>query len=183
MTVLKEAITFCLNLLFLLFASHGIGQFVTTDSLLLKPGDTTHIIGILTSSLLHENTEHLIYNAIGLGGFYFFLIIEKELTRPIRASLLFIIISNLVVFFFGDPSYYYLGSSNLVYALAGFSIGSVVINKKYKLLIPLIFLGGLLINGMIMGNTGVSFISHYFGLILGIGYFILKEYIQPLKIA
>lgn len=172
-----KAASFCINMLLILFTGYAITFVYPTESLMLRPLDFKHSIGILTSSLVHENIKHLIYNALALAAFSFFLIKENQIKHPIRDFLVLIVASNAILFLIGNSEYYYLGSSNLVYGLVGFSIGSLIFNKCFSLVIPLALFSGLLITGLTVITSHTSYLSHYLGVGFGIIYFLIQRFI------
>lgn len=168
---MTKALRFIINLIFVLVAIFAIGKYYPTDSLLIKPWDWTSIIGVFTSSFVHESIDHLIYNSLALIVFYFFLIKENQLRKPIIETVVLVVFSNILVFMIGNPTYYYLGSSNLVYALLGYSLGLIIYERQYLFLIPISLLGGMLLSGLIIQVETISYLSHYLGVLTGFGYF------------
>ncbi len=158
-----------------------LGQLYPTDSLLMTPGDWSTAIGIITSSLVHQSIDHLVYNSAALFIFYFFLIKENQLTRPIFDTAILIVVSNLLIFLIGNPAYSYLGSSNLVYALFGYSLAAIVFERKLLLLIPIAILAGILIAGLVISTNTVSYLSHYMGVLTGFSYCYFR-YLKQLRI-
>lgn len=173
---MTKGLTFSINITFLMFMSFLFGKVYPTESLMMRPGDTSYLAGILTSSFIHDNWMHLIYNSATLSVLYFFLIKEKQLEKPVMESVLLVVATNILVFLIGNPNYYYLGSSNLVYALAGFSIGSILFGRIYMMIVPLLLLGSILIGGLEIASDKVSYASHYLGMAIGFGYYCLRYF-------
>lgn len=169
MTV-NKGIVAAFNFSLLLVVFFIIGRVYSTESLLLRPRDISYLPGIAASSLLHESWPHLVYNIIGLLLFLFFLIKEKEIDRPILDIAVIVLLSNTLLFLIGNDHYYYLGASNIIYGLVGYSIGSVVLNRKWLLTIPLILLSVQLVSGLSFSSSAISYTSHYLGLIVGLFY-------------
>ena len=153
-----------------------VGLVYPLESLMLKPGDINHLPGIVMSSLIHDSWRHLIYNLTCLSLLYFFLINGKQTVSPVLDSFILIIVSNMAVFLIGNESYLYLGASNLIYALVGYGLGSIVLQRKISFLIPIALLSGLLLTGLNFNDSRVSYLSHYLGALVGIGLYLYRFY-------
>lgn len=127
------------------------------------------LIGIITAPLIHADFSHLISNTMSLfvlsvGVFYFY--------RKIAYKIFFLIYitSNIWVWLFARPSYH-IGASGLVYGLATFLFASGIIRRSKRLLalsLLVAFWYGSMIWGIFPMQTGISWESHFMGMVSGI---------------
>ena len=142
--------------------------------------------GVLFSSFIHGNIQHIYHNTIPLFVlstmlFYFYRHIAWKV-------LLFgILISGFFTWCIGRPSYH-IGASGLIYVLVSFSFFKGVFAKHYRLIalsLLVIFLYGSMIWYAIPIEEGVSWEGHLSGLITGLLFalFFRKEIAKPKKYA
>jgi membrane associated rhomboid family serine protease len=128
------------------------------------------IKGILFAPFLHGSFAHLISNTIPM------LVLTTVLFwmyRKIafRVLILSTLMGGLLVWIFGRTAFH-IGASGVIFALLGFLIASGIFRRKIKALIiavGIFFLYGGVIWGVLPTQPGVSWESHLFGLISGIG--------------
>ena len=160
-----------LRLVFLMWLVFSIEYVLGADFGVygILPRSSSGLIGILTSPLIHGNFQHLMSNTIPiliLGGVLFFFF------QPI-ASKVFLYSSfftNTLVWVFGR-SYYHIGASGLVYALASFLVFYGLFTRNFKSVIisgvSIFFYGGLASN-LLYFDSRVSWESHLLGAIVGL---------------
>ena len=134
----------------------------------ILPRSREGLIGILMGPLLHGSFQHLMSNTIPvlvLGGFLFFFF-QNIASRVFLHAYLF---TNMLVWVFAR-SYYHIGASGLVYALASFLVFHGFFQRNFKSvivsLITIFFYGGLASN-LLSFNARVSWESHLLGAIVG----------------
>ncbi len=136
----------------------------------IYPGEVTNLVGILFAPLLHGDLGHIISNTIPL--FVLGLVLYTfypNIANWVLVSCYFF--TGLLVWLFARESLH-IGASGLVYSLAGFLISYGLFKKDFKsLLISIIIVtmyGGM-IYGIFPTNERVSWESHLFGVLTGIG--------------
>jgi len=161
-----------IRLVFLMWVVFTLQTFTGIDLgfLGILPWSLTGLIGILTAPLIHGNYSHLISNTFPL----LFLGIALFMFYRKHALMVFFqcyIITNLLVWVFGRQ-FYHIGASGLVYGLAFFLIAIGIFKRKIiSIMISIIVMltyGGLLY-GLNPGNQSISWESHLFGAIVGVG--------------
>ncbi len=161
-----------LRLVFFMWLVFTIQLYSHTDLgfLGILPRTLPGLIGVFTAPLIHGNTAHLISNTFPV----IFLGSTIYLFYSRIASLVFIqsyFLTNLLVWIFGR-SFYHIGASGLVYALASFLIFFGIFKSNIRSIlisvIILIIYGGL-VYGIFPFNNNISWESHLFGAVTGIG--------------
>lgn len=126
--------------------------------------------GIFLSPFLHGNIWHFMSNIVPLCIFSFFML-QYGTGRFLNVTLLIVFFTGLLVWLFGRNAVH-IGASGLVYGyfafllLAGFLSG-----RKRLMMISLLvgfFYGGLIF-GVLPTRPFVSWESHLFGFITGLG--------------
>ena len=157
---------------FLLMWLINIIQFVLNidfGNLGIHPRDSTSLIGIFTSPLIHGNWEHLLSNSLPLLilGTLLFIIYDEF---AIWIWILNYIFTGLLVWIFARDSYH-IGASGIIYGLASFLFFSGFFRMDIKSIAissgVAIFYGGL-VWGILPIQPGVSWESHLFGGIVGL---------------
>lgn len=127
-------------------------------------------IGILFGPLVHGSFNHIISNTVPL----LFLGIVLFLFYRQIANQVFIqcyIFSNFFVWLLGRP-FYHIGASGLVYGLAAFLMAMGFFKRDFKSLVITVIVftmyGGLAY-GVLPMNEQISYESHLFGAIVGVG--------------
>ena len=161
-----------LRLVFLMWLFFAIETFFLVDLgfLGIYPRNTEGLIGLLTAPLIHGNLNHLLSNTfplLFLGGVLYMFYNQVANQVFLQCYL----ITNFFVWLLARP-FYHIGASGVVYALAAFLIAIGLFRKDFKSLfiaVAIIFLYGGLIYGVLPGNQGISWESHLFGAIVGVG--------------
>ncbi len=161
-----------LRLAFLMWVFFSIQFFLNIDLgfLGVLPRTTTGLIGILTAPMIHGSLNHIISNTfplifLGTTLFVFYNSIA------VRVFLQCYLLSNICVWIFAR-GFYHIGASGLVYGLAFFLISFGFFRKNFKSLtiaIVVVVLYGGIIYGVMPSRPGVSWESHLFGALIGIG--------------
>ncbi|MFT5642305.1 MAG: membrane associated rhomboid family serine protease [Cyclobacteriaceae bacterium] len=136
----------------------------------ILPWSISGLIGVLTAPLIHGNSSHLISNTLPLLflGTTLFVFYKKHALLVFSQCYL---MTNLLVWIFGRE-FYHIGASGLVYGIAFFLISIGIFKRKVisiMISIIVILLYGGLIYGLNPGNQSISWESHLFGAIVGIG--------------
>ncbi len=137
----------------------------------IQPREPLGLAGIFFSPFLHDadNFEHILSNSLPflvLSG----LTIYSYRKVALKVFLWIWLVAGVWVWVFAS-SKYHIGSSGVVYGLAGFLITSGVVHRdKQAVAISLlvILLYGSLIWGVFPMKAGVSYESHFLGLLSGV---------------
>jgi membrane associated rhomboid family serine protease len=136
----------------------------------LVPRQFSALPGIYISPFLHGNLGHLLNNLLGLFIFSSLLFLHS-LRRYLWSSLFIITVSGLLVWLFGRSAMH-IGASGWVFGLWSLTMATAWFDRKLlNVLIALgvaFFYGGMLW-GVLPTDSGVSFESHLFGALAGIG--------------
>lgn len=147
----------------------------------LYPLKWSGLIGILTAPLIHSDYKHLFDNSVPvflltLAIFYFY----KQ--AALRVFIYTWLITGIAVWV-GGRSAYHIGASGLIYGFASFLFISGIIRKNINLLaisLLVVFLYGGLVWGLFPFDYKISWESHLFGALTGIGLaLIFKNYGPP----
>ncbi|MGL1933657.1 MAG: rhomboid family intramembrane serine protease [Fibrobacterales bacterium] len=127
------------------------------------------LIGVIASPFLHGSLSHITSNTVplmiltGVTALFY-----HRKTFGILLSIT--IISGLLVWAFGRPSYH-IGASSVIFGLIGFLISFGLFHRKF---IPLIIsaligltFGATLLVGILPNQPGVSWEGHLFGAVAG----------------
>jgi membrane associated rhomboid family serine protease len=133
------------------------------------PRDTTTLLGIFTSPLIHGSWGHLVSNTLPVLflGILLFVIYPKS---ALAVWILNYMLTGILVWLFARSSYH-IGASGIVYGLAAFLFFSGFIRMDMK---SIAIAGGvaILYGGMVWGilplQAGISWESHLFGGITGL---------------
>lgn len=132
------------------------------------PRTAIGLAGIITGPLIHYNFAHLISNSLpllilGIITFNFYRNIAFEIFIWIYIA------SGLCVWIIGEPASH-IGASGLIYGFASFILLSGIFRREFKALILAILVavvyGGILV-GLLPGQPGVSWQSHFYGALAG----------------
>ena len=136
----------------------------------IYPRTEMGLIGIITAPLVHGNIIHLVSNTLpflilGTTLYYFY----DRISRNVFLQCYFI--PGVLVWLFARSSYH-VGASGLIYALASFLIFLGLFRKDTRsILISIIIITfyWTLIYGILPENPKVSWESHVFGGLVGVG--------------
>jgi membrane associated rhomboid family serine protease len=161
-----------LRLLFLMWLVFYAEQYFKVDFAFLGvlPRNLYGLIGIATAPLIHGNLTHLLSNSLpmvtlGIALFFFY---------PKIAQLVFFLcyfLPGILVWIFARP-FYHIGASGFVYALAFFLIFLGFFrqdNKSVLISIVVMLIYGSLIFNLNMLSPHLSWESHVFGAVVGVG--------------
>lgn len=140
------------------------------------------LVGILTAPLIHSDYKHLFDNSLPLfmltlAIFYFY--------KPVALKVFLYtwLITGMAVWI-GGRSAYHIGASGLIYGFASFLFFGGIIRKNINLLaisLLVVFLYGGLVWGLFPFDYKISWESHLFGALTGMGLaFLFKNYGPPL---
>ncbi len=135
----------------------------------LYPRTFSGLIGIITSPLIHAGYAHLLSNTLPLfllsaGMIYFYPETAYKAISIIYAA------TGLLVWLFAR-SVYHIGASGLIYGFAAFLFFSGIFkrdNRSIGLSLLVTFIYGGMVWGILPGQPGISWESHFFGGITGI---------------
>ena len=136
----------------------------------LKPGDFSHLQGILLMPFLHGDSMHLWGNTFQLFlGVLLLFLHFKNLANVI----LFLqwIGAGLLLFFLGEKGTTHIGCSGIVYGLFGFLIlaGFLAGNRRLRLLsLMLLMYYGSMVWGLFPWQARISWEGHVSGLLTGL---------------
>ena len=134
----------------------------------LYPRKTSGLIGIITSPLIHGGYAHLFSNTLPVfllssGIIYFY---PETAFKVISIIYIF---TGLLVWLLAR-SVYHVGASGLIYGFASFLFFSGIFkrdNRSIGLALLVTFLYGGIVWGILPGQPGISWESHFFGGITG----------------
>jgi len=134
------------------------------------PRHFSGLFGIFTSPLIHGSLRHIISNTIPFMflGTMLYVFYSKI---AMRVFLQCYLLTGLLVWIFAREQYH-IGISGVVYGLAFFHIFYGFFRKDFKSLAISIFvvlLYGGLVYGVFPVRQGISWESHMFGALIGIG--------------
>lgn len=169
---IKKKVVIIGSLCLLMLAIEIVNSFIdhSLNYYGMVPRDPYRLFGIFTSPFLHGNMDHLISNLgpfAALSGF----IIWNGIKEYIKISLLIMIFTGLLVWSFA-PVAIIVGSSGVVFGYLGYLIGRAFFQKNQNdviIAVVVLFVYGGMVFGVFPGTPGVSWESHLFGLISGIG--------------
>ena len=136
----------------------------------IVPREVGGLIGILTSPFLHGSMDHFMSN-IGpfavLSGF----IVWRGVDHYIKVSVAIMLATGLMVWALHPPAII-VGASGVIFGYLGYLIGRAFFEKNQNdiiIAVVVMFIYGGMVFGVFPGTPGVSWESHLFGLISGIG--------------
>ncbi len=135
----------------------------------LYPRTFSGLIGIITSPLIHAGYPHLLSNTLPVfllsaGIIYFY---PETAFKVIGIIYVF---TGMLVWLFAR-SVFHIGASGLIYGFAAFLFFSGIFkrdNRSIGLSLLVTFLYGGMVWGILPGQPGISWESHFFGGITGI---------------
>jgi membrane associated rhomboid family serine protease len=135
----------------------------------LYPRKLSGLIGVITSPLIHGGYAHLLSNSLPVfllaaGIIYFYPEIGY------KAIIIIYIFTGLLVWLLAR-SVYHIGASGLIYGFASFLFFSGVFkrdNRSIGLALLVTFVYGGMVWGILPGQPGISWESHFLGGIMGL---------------
>ena len=136
----------------------------------LIPRQINGLLGIVSAPLLHNNLWHFFSNILPFALFSF-LLLQHGTRRYLQVSLACIFGSGLLVWIFGRTAIH-VGASGLIYGYFGYLLLAGILSGKIKLIAISLFVGisyGGLVFGVLPLRSYISWESHLFGLLVGLG--------------
>lgn len=135
----------------------------------LHPRSLSGLVGVITSPLIHAGYTHLLSNTIPVfllsaGIIYFYP------ETAFKVIIIIYIFTGVLVWLFARPVYH-IGASGLIYGFAAFLFFSGIFkrdNRSIGLSLLVVFLYGGMVWGILPGQPGISWESHFFGGLTGI---------------
>ncbi|MEM9324456.1 MAG: rhomboid family intramembrane serine protease [Bacteroidota bacterium] len=136
----------------------------------IQPRTVSGALGILTAPLIHGSVQHIISNTFPMLflGVTLYVFYSRIANQVFLQCYLF---TNFFVWLLARDSYH-IGASGVVYALAAFLIAMGLFKRDFRsLLISLvvILIYGGLVYGLFSTDQRISWESHLFGAIVGVG--------------
>ncbi len=136
----------------------------------IRPRTVQGALGILTAPLIHGSVQHIISNTFPMLflGVTLYVFYNRIANQVFLQCYLF---TNFFVWLLARDSSH-IGASGVVYALAGFLIAMGFFKRDFRsLFISLVIIAiyGGLVYGLFTMNSRVSWESHLFGAIVGVG--------------
>lgn len=147
-----------------LFTGRSLNQFG------LVPRNPDALLGIATAPFLHGSLWHFFSNIFPFVVFAF-LLLQHGLIRFVLVSLCCIVVAGTLVWALARPAIH-VGASGLIYGYFGYLVLAGILSREFKLLLISIFVGisyGGLVFGILPGMPWVSWESHLFGFVTGLG--------------
>lgn len=142
------------------------------------PRHVRGIPGILFAPLLHYNFNHIFFNSIPLLVLSNFILING-LNYFLIVTLMITVLSGIAVWCFGKPAIH-VGASGVITGYWGFLVSNIY--QKGSLttvilgIISIYYFAGLFL-GIFPKDKGVSWESHFFGLLAGLATsYLLQQY-------
>lgn len=126
---------------------------------------------IFSAPFLHGSWMHLLNNLFGMAIFGALCLLRGR-RFFISSSLFIIIVSGLLVWFFGRPAVH-IGASGWIFGLWSLSIAIAWFQRSFVnivIAIFVIFFYGGMMYGVLPGDKSISFEAHLFGAIAGVLY-------------
>ena len=169
---MRNSIVIALSVVAILWAILIIDSIIPIDfnQFGIIPRRTEGLKGILFAPFLHLNWSHLISNSMPLivlltGLFWLYNKVA------IRVLIFSTVIGGGLVWILGREAFH-IGASGVIFSLVAFFIASGIFKRDFKAIILAIFVffmyGGV-VWGIFPTQSGVSWESHLFGFITGIG--------------
>jgi len=135
----------------------------------IYPRDVNYLAYIFTAPFLHANFTHFASNVVTLAIFSV-LMLQFGGKSFIRVSFGLIVLTGLLVWIFGRPSFH-LGASGIIYGYFGYLVLAGFLNKhlfQIGIAVVVAFFYGGMIWGVLPSQPYISWESHLFGFSAGI---------------
>jgi membrane associated rhomboid family serine protease len=171
-TTLKQQLTWVSYIVGFLAIIEVINMFTGRyylNQFSLYPRELSHLLHIFTAPFLHANFAHFASNIVTLSIFSL-LLLQFGGKRFISVSLSLIVMTGLLVWVFGRPSFH-LGASGVIYGYFGYLVLAGFLSKRFFLMLISVlvafFYGGM-IWGVLPNQPYISWESHLFGFLAGL---------------
>lgn len=147
-----------------LFTGRSLNQFG------LIPRDSSSLYAIASAPFLHGSLLHFFSNIIPLAIFSF-LMLEHGRLRFYLVSVTCVLVSGILVWIFARDAVH-VGASGLIYGYFGYLLLAGILSREIKLMLISLFIGfsyGGMVFGILPSFPHVSWESHLFGFIAGLG--------------
>jgi membrane associated rhomboid family serine protease len=140
------------------------------DKLALRPRELSGLPGVVTMPFLHGDLKHILSNTFPLLVLLTLLAGSRAKSWKIVAAIL--VGSGVLIWLLGPPGEY-VGASALVFGLIGFLVAAGFLERRpVPLLIAIVvgvMYGWTAITGILPFDKQVSELSHFLGLVTGVG--------------
>lgn len=135
----------------------------------LRPRSIGGLDGIVFMPLLHGSVAHAAANTPPLAVLGALLVITAR-SVALMASLLIVLLGGLGVWVFGTSAIH-VGASGLIFGWFGFLVARGLVERRFVPLLVAVGVAviyGAMVWGVLPGQPGVSWESHFFGALAGI---------------
>ena len=151
-----------------IWAVFVLDRFLPLEKFGLVPRDVSGLIGIIAMPFLHGDFGHLMSNTVPLA--VTLLLLAGSRADSGAIVVLITLLGGLGLWLFGRNALH-IGASGLVFGLIAFHIFAGIFEKRLSSIIITLVIGatyaGVLFQGVIPGQKGVSWDGHLFGAIAG----------------
>ena len=165
---IKIVIFICMLLFGIELVNLFTGRYLNQFGLI--PRSLPSLPGIIVSPFLHGSFLHFVSNIIPLAIFSF-LMLQHGVRRFALVTAFCILVSGLLIWLLGRNAIH-VGASGLIYGYFAYLLLAGILSKEIKLIVISLLVGfgyGGLIFGVLPVNPYVSWESHLFGFIVGLG--------------
>jgi membrane associated rhomboid family serine protease len=165
---IRTVLTICLILFGIEILNIFTGRYLNQFGLI--PRNSSALYGIIFSPFLHASLWHFLSNITPLAVFSFFML-QHGSTRFILVTISCIFTTGALVWIFGRTATH-VGASGLVYAYFGYLLLAGILSREIKLVLISLFIGfiyGGLMFRILPGAIYISWESHLFGFVSGLG--------------
>ncbi|WP_086934181.1 rhomboid family intramembrane serine protease [Agarilytica rhodophyticola] len=172
MAGVKDQFKLILNICLVMVAIHSANIFLNgnLNQFGILPGNVNSLPYILTAPWLHGSWGHLINNLIGMAVFSSLCLI-RGIPFFVRSSTIIVVLTGLLVWFFGRSNAVHIGASGWIFGLWSLSIAIAWFQRSFLNIVIAIFVAffyGGMIWGVMPTDPYISFESHFFGAFSGI---------------
>ena len=151
-----------------IWAVFVLDRFLPLEKFGLVPRDVGGLIGIIAMPFLHGDFGHLMSNTVPLA--VTLLLLAGSRADSGAIVVLITLLGGLGLWLFGRNALH-IGASGFVFGLIAFHIFAGIFEKRLSSIIITLVIGatyaGVLFQGVIPGQKGVSWDGHLFGAIAG----------------
>lgn len=136
----------------------------------IRPRTVTGLYGILWAPFLHGGFGHVMANTMPLLILGSFIILSRNVKDFLTASLFIVLFSGFGTWLVGQNGSVHIGASGLVFGYFGFLVMMAWYDRRIINIVVaalIIFFYGSIIWGIFPRGNGISWQSHFFGLIGG----------------